>query len=121
MIADRTVAPPELSSSLTEKLVYLPGSFYINDHKRYHAEEAIAQQAAGKASSSARLKAREEEASRAGVPSLAGGVLLANFNQQYKVTPQVFDAWMGGTSPLSINLPCYLFWLPLAMWPRHDA
>jgi hypothetical protein len=36
----------------------------------------------------------DKERTQAGVPRSDGGVLIANFNQQYKVTPQVFDAWM---------------------------
>jgi hypothetical protein len=33
MIADCVVAPPELSHGFSEKLAYIPGSFYINDHR----------------------------------------------------------------------------------------
>lgn len=45
----------------------------------------------------------DKERARAGVPQSDGGVLIANFNQQYKVTPQVFDSWLQAVSNTSSN------------------
>jgi predicted O-linked N-acetylglucosamine transferase (SPINDLY family) len=73
VIADRFVAPPEVSQYYSEKLVYLPGSYQINDDKR---------DAAGPA----------PERSQVGLP--AHGFVFTSFNANNKITPDMFAIWM---------------------------
>lgn len=37
VIADATVAPPEMAKCLSEHLVYMPSSFFVNDYRALHA------------------------------------------------------------------------------------
>ena len=73
LIADRFVAPPEASQCYSEKLVYLPGSYQVNDDKR---------DAPGPA----------PERSQVGLPG--HGFVFACFNANYKITPDMFAIWM---------------------------
>jgi predicted O-linked N-acetylglucosamine transferase (SPINDLY family) len=72
LIADSTVSPEETRACYTEKLVYLPGSYQVNDSKR---------------SISSTIFAREE----VGLPS--EGFVFCSFNNNYKITPSSFDGW----------------------------
>jgi len=73
IVADRFVVPEESRAHYTEKVVYLPDSFLVNDSGR-----AI----------SARTPSRAE----AGLPER--GFVFCCFNNSFKITPDVFDAWM---------------------------
>jgi predicted O-linked N-acetylglucosamine transferase (SPINDLY family) len=73
ILADRVVIPGEHQGHYTEKVVYLPDSYQVNDSKRSIAE---------------RTPSRTE----AGLPEL--GFVFCCFNNSYKITPAVFDAWM---------------------------
>lgn len=37
MIADETVVPPESRQFYTEKMMYMPHSYFVNDHKQVWA------------------------------------------------------------------------------------
>ena len=73
LLADVVVIPPESRQHYTEKIAYLPHSYQANDSKRPIAEREFA---------------REE----LGLPS--EGFVFCCFNHQYKITPQIFTAWM---------------------------
>jgi predicted O-linked N-acetylglucosamine transferase (SPINDLY family) len=73
LIADATLIPPESRAHYTENIVYLPHSYQVNDRKRPIAD---------------RTYSREE----LGLPP--EGFVFCCFNNSYKITPGVFDAWM---------------------------
>ena len=109
MITDVTVSPPDLARHYSEALVLVPGCYYTNDHARYHAKEARDFAAAGAPGSPSRDAYVHAQRREAGLPAAA--TLVANFNQLYKITPDVFDAWMravAGETKAS-------FWQPLPL------
>jgi len=73
IIADATLIPPESARFYSEKLVYLPHSYQVNDDRR---------------EISARTYTREEQ----GLPEV--GFVFCCFNNSYKITPATFDGWM---------------------------
>ncbi|MDP2881696.1 MAG: tetratricopeptide repeat protein [Azonexus sp.] len=73
IIADRVLIPEQSQSHYSEKVVYLPNSYQVNDARR---------------EISTREFAREE----LGLP--ATGFVFACFNNSYKITPPVFAGWM---------------------------
>lgn len=73
IIADRTLIPLGSQSCYSEKVVYLPNSYQVNDTKR---------------DISPRIFTREE----LGLP--ASGFVFACFNNSYKITPPTFAGWM---------------------------
>ena len=73
IIADAVVIPEDEKQFYNEKVVWLPDSYQANDSKR-----AIA----GKGQTRA----------EAGLPPKA--FVFCNFNQSYKLTPDIFAAWM---------------------------
>jgi protein O-GlcNAc transferase len=73
IIADPLVIPDDQHASYTEKVVYLPHSYMVNDSNLAVAESVPA-----------RLEA--------GLPET--GFVFCCFNTCYKITPSVFDVWM---------------------------
>ena len=73
ILADATVIPPEEQCFYTEKVVYLPETYQVTDNKRRIAERVP---------SRSELKLPEN------------GFVFCCFNNNYKVTPTVFDSWM---------------------------
>jgi predicted O-linked N-acetylglucosamine transferase (SPINDLY family) len=73
IITDRFITPPGHEPFFSEKLVYLPDCYQINDRKREIAK---------------RTPTRKE----CGLPEK--GVVFCSFNNTYKITPAVFDIWM---------------------------
>jgi len=73
LIADETVVPREHQRFYTEKVVYLPDSYLVNDSRRHIAE---------------RTPTRME----VGLPER--GFVFCAFNNHYKITPRIFDLWM---------------------------
>lgn len=73
IVADRCVIPKQHFSCYTEKVVYLPDAYQVNDSKCVI---------------SARMPTRAE----AGLPER--GFVFCSFNNSYKISPMVFDAWM---------------------------
>ena len=72
LLADKTIIPQESQIHYLEKIAYLP-SYQVNDSKRHISEKTFS---------------REE----LGLPPT--GVVFCCFNNNYKITPQVFDAWL---------------------------
>jgi predicted O-linked N-acetylglucosamine transferase (SPINDLY family) len=73
LVADKTVAPFEHQPFYTEKIVHLPDCYQVNDTKRKIAE---------------RMPTRQE----AGLPE--EGFVFCCFNNNWKITPEVFSVWM---------------------------
>jgi protein O-GlcNAc transferase len=73
LIADRIVVPAGAERFFTEQLVFLDGSYQVNDRHR-----AIAAETPSRA--------------QAGLPE--HGFVFCCFNSNYKITPAVFDVWM---------------------------
>ena len=73
LIADRTVIPVESQKYYSEKVAYLPHSYQVNDTQRTIADRAY---------SRAELGLPEE------------GFIFCCFNNNYKITPDVFECWM---------------------------
>lgn len=71
IIADRTVIPAQNRKFFSEKVVWLPGSYQINDDKQVSGETL----------------SRAEY----GLPR---GIVYSNFNQAYKITPDTWKKWM---------------------------
>ena len=86
LIADRILIPESSQYGYTEKIVYLPDSYQVNDRKRRIAE---------------RIFTRKE----CGLPEK--GFVFCCFNNNYKITPSTFDSWMR----ILKEVPESVFWL----------
>lgn len=73
ILADRTIIPEDQRSSYSEKTVYLPDSFMVNDSRR-------------------KISGHVPSRAECGLPDT--GFVFCSFNQSYKLTPAVFDIWM---------------------------
>ena len=73
IIADKTVIPPADFAYFTEQVVHLPHSYYVNDRKRPLSEKNF---------------------SRAELGLPATGFVFCCFNNNFKISPAVFDVWM---------------------------
>jgi predicted O-linked N-acetylglucosamine transferase (SPINDLY family) len=73
VIGDPYVLPPGLQPFYAERIVQLPGSYQVNDDRRRTAPELPSRAAAG-------------------LPQDA--FVFCCFNNNYKITPAVFDSWM---------------------------
>jgi predicted O-linked N-acetylglucosamine transferase (SPINDLY family) len=73
LVADHTVVPPGSESYYAEKIIYLPGSYQINDARRTTGEQTL---------------------SRAQLALPPAGLVYCCFNNSYKITPSTFDSWM---------------------------
>jgi predicted O-linked N-acetylglucosamine transferase (SPINDLY family) len=86
IVADATVIPDQQRPFFTEKVVHLPDSYQANDRTRAIADRTFT---------------RDE----LGLPP--DGVVFCCFNNQYKITPPVFDVWMR----LVAQVPGSVLWL----------
>jgi protein O-GlcNAc transferase len=73
LVADRTLIPDACQPHYSEKIVYLPNSYQVNDRKRPIADRRFS---------------REE----LGLPR--SGFVFCCFNYSYKLNPGTFDGWM---------------------------
>jgi protein O-GlcNAc transferase len=73
IIADQCVIPPGDRDFYTEKVVYLPNCYQANDRKRI-------------------ISARDFSRAECGLPQI--GFVFCCFNNNHKITPDVFDRWM---------------------------
>jgi predicted O-linked N-acetylglucosamine transferase (SPINDLY family) len=73
IIADRFIIPPDQYRFYSEKVVYLPDTYQVNDDKRQISNVSP---------------------SRAQVGLPTDGFVFCSFNNSFKITPFVFDAWM---------------------------
>lgn len=73
MIADRVTVPEGYERYYSEKLIFLPGAYQVNDDGRPISGEALTR-------------------SRFGLPE--NGFVFASINNAYKIQPDQFDIWM---------------------------
>jgi len=73
VIADKTVIPADSQSDFTEKVVYLPHSYQVNDSRR-------------------RISDRVFTKKELGLPE--SGFVFCCFNNNYKILPSLFDSWI---------------------------
>jgi predicted O-linked N-acetylglucosamine transferase (SPINDLY family) len=73
LIADKTIIPVESQSYYSEKVVYLPNSYQVNDRKRLISERQFTRQ---------ELVLPEN------------GFVFCCFNNNFKILPTTFDSWM---------------------------
>ena len=73
VIADKVIVPPEVQIHFTEKLVYMPHSYQVNDSRRVISDRVFTRQ-------------------EMGLPH--AGFVFCCFNNNYKILPAVFDSWM---------------------------
>ena len=73
LIADRTVIPVSDQKYFSEKIVYLPNSYQANDRKRRIADKTFTR-------------------AEVGLPEHA--FVFCCFNNNFKITPGLFDCWM---------------------------
>ncbi len=86
ILVDDFIVPADQQPYFTEKLVHLPGCYQINDGKREIA---------------AHIPTRAE----CGLP--AAGFVFCDFNNSYKITPEMFSIWM----ELLKEVPGSVLWL----------
>ena len=72
--------PPEYQAFYTEKLALVPWTYLVNDHKQSRRE--VFAEALGGAPTRESLGFAEDD------------IILASFNQLYKIEPRVFGAWL---------------------------
>lgn len=73
LIADRQIIPPDQQPYYTEKLVYLPDTYWVNDDKLPQLPPPPSR-------------------AQAGLPDQ--GFVFCCFNNTFKITPEVFACWM---------------------------
>ena len=86
IIADATVIPSDSRQFYTEKVVYLPHCYQVNDSKKRIAKRVFSKK-------------------EVGLPE--SGFIFCCFNNNYKITPSTFDSWMR----LLKALPNSVIWL----------
>jgi protein O-GlcNAc transferase len=74
ILVDSFVVPPEQQPLFAEKLVHLPYCFFVNDSTRA-------------------ITVRTPSRTEYGLPE--SGFVYCSFNNLYKLTPAIFDIWMG--------------------------
>jgi|GEM_PF-1491651 len=77
IIADKTVIPEELKKFYTEKIIYLPDSYFVNSHHVLKIGELIQD---------------NSSLDKLGLPHDA--FIFCCFNNSYKITPGIFDSWV---------------------------
>jgi len=73
IVGDKFLIPKENQKDYSEKIIYLPGSFMVNDSTKKISN---------------RIFTREE----IGLPK--EGFVFCSFNNYYKINPKIFDVWM---------------------------
>ena len=73
IVADKTLISPELQSCYSEKVVYLPNSYQVNDRKRVISDRKF---------------------TRPGLGLPENGFVFCCFNNNFKILPATFDGWM---------------------------
>ena len=91
-VVDATVVPPEAALHYTEKLVYLPGTYQVNDYERHAAVATYASSNADRAAHSLPPKP---------------AVVFCNFNKVDKLDPASFGLWMN----VMRRIPGSVLWL----------
>jgi protein O-GlcNAc transferase len=105
-VTDQVASPQQLQHLYTEKLAYMPHCYFVNDHAQsYGAQAAVLSDAA-----------MDEGRAQYGLPSRSQGLVLAMFNQLYKIDPQIFAVWCAVLNAV----PTAVLWL-LQFPPAGEA
>jgi protein O-GlcNAc transferase len=86
ILVDDFIVPPDQQPFFSERLVHLPGCYQVNDSRR-------------------EIAPRTPSRAECGLPT--DGFVFCSFNDNYKVTPAVFDVWMR----LLAAVPGSVLWL----------
>jgi len=73
LVADQVLVPPQMRADYSEKIIALPGSYQVNDRRRLIAE-------------------RKPTRAELGLPE--SGSVFCCFNNNYKITRDLFALWM---------------------------
>ena len=73
LIADKILIPKQNQKYFSEKIIYMPDSYQVNDSKRKMSDKVFTKK---------EVRLPED------------GFVFCSFNQSYKITPYVFDIWM---------------------------
>ena len=73
IVADHTLIPLDAQSCYTERIAYLPNSYQVNDRKRVISDKQFTRQ-------------------ELGLPE--NGFVFCSFNNNFKILPATFGAWM---------------------------
>jgi protein O-GlcNAc transferase len=86
LIADELVVPPSAAACYTEKVIYLPGCYQVNDKRMPIASVQISRKTYG---------------------LLDDAVVFCSFNQPYKIDRPLFQSWLN----ILRSIPGSLLWL----------
>ncbi len=86
LIADKVLVPQEYRKFYTEKIIYLPNSYQVNDRKRP-------------------FSVKKFKRSDLGLPEDA--FVFCCFNNSFKITPKIFELWMN----ILKTIPNSVLWL----------
>ena len=86
LIADPVLIPPEHQCYYTEQIAYLPDCYQVNDSQRQISDRAFSR-------------------TELGLPET--GFVFCSFNNNFKITPDLFDVWMN----LLNRVEGSVFWL----------
>ncbi|KAK3234890.1 hypothetical protein CYMTET_54879 [Cymbomonas tetramitiformis] len=96
IVADRVVAAPHLLPAyFSEKVIYMPHSYYANDYLQSSADIIHSTQT------------RNSIRAAAGLPAVGKGVVLCSFNQHFKLDAEIFDVWLN----ILHRAPSSVLWL----------
>jgi predicted O-linked N-acetylglucosamine transferase (SPINDLY family) len=98
IIADQTLIPLESQKYYSEKILYLPNSYQVNDRRRIVAEKVFT---------------REE----LGLPK--EGFIFCCFNNNHKITPNTFNGWVRILKAVEGSVLWLLEDNPIAMLNLH--
>ena len=87
IIADKIVIPEKNKCFYSEKIIYLPNSYQVNDNSRQISNCAL-------------------NISKAGLTT--NGFVFCCFNNNYKITPVEFDIWMRLLGKVEESVLCLL-------------
>ena len=73
LIADKTLIPDENKKFYSEKIIYMPNTYQVNDST---------------------LKVSEKKFERKDLGLPEKGIVFCNFNQSYKILPNIFNIWV---------------------------
>ena len=73
IVADKTLIPQEAQQAYSEKIIYLPNSYQVNDRKRVISDKVFTR-------------------AELGLPDQ--GFVFCSFNNNFKILPTTFAAWM---------------------------
>lgn len=91
LVADSTVIPNELKSYYTEKILSMPHSYFVNDHRQ----------------SSRQVVDKDDMPTRSQYNISEDAFVFCNFNQVLKIDPKIFDVWMN----ILRRVPNAVLWL----------